>query len=60
MDTCLLRAIVRLPPPGVSFVTVEPAAIYDPFPTFTGATNLVPDPINELLSIIVLCFFSPS
>ena len=53
IDTCLLRAMVRLPPPGVSLVTVEPAAIYEPFPTLTGATSLVPEPINELLSINV-------
>ena len=60
IDTCLLLAIVKLPSPGVSFVTVEPAAIYEPLATVTGATSRVPDPIKESLSIIVLCFFSPS
>jgi len=46
IDTCLLLAIVRLPPPGVSLVTVDPAAMYEPLATVTGATSLVPEPIN--------------
>ena len=60
IETCLLRAIVRLPPPGVSLVTVDPAAIYEPLATLTGATSLVPEPMKESLSMDVLCFLSPS
>ena len=60
MVTCLALAIVRVPSPIVSFVRVEPAPIYDPLAILIGATSRVPEPINELLSITVLCFFSPS
>ena len=52
--------MVRLPFPTVSFVSVEPAATYDPFLIFIGATSSVPEPINEPLSMIVLSFLSPS
>ena len=42
---------------GTSFVIVEPAAINEPFPTFTGATKLVLHPTNTSSSIIVLNLF---
>ena len=60
IETCLARAMVKDPSPGVSFVTVEPAPMYDPLFTFTGATRRVPEPMKESLSITGLYLCSPS
>ena len=42
------------------FVITEPAPVYDPFPSFTGATKEELDPMNAPSSSLVLCLFFPS
>ena len=41
---------------GTSSVMVEPAAVYAPSPTFTGATRLVLQPIKALSPMVVRYF----
>ena len=57
--TCLARARPRLPG-GTSLVMVEPAPIFAPAPTFTGATRLTLEPIKTFSPMTVLCLFFPS
>ena len=54
-----LRSTVSLPA-GAGFVIVEPAPIVASSPTDTGATSIVPEPMNAPSPISVRCLFTPS
>ena len=56
----LLRPLERQLAGGASFVIVEPAPIVAPAPISTGATSMVPEPMNALSPITVLCLLAPS
>ena len=45
---------------GISFVIMDPAPVIDLFPTVTGATSLVSEPIKASSFMIVLCLSVPS
>ena len=45
---------------GTSEVITEPAAVYAPSPTVTGATSMVSDPIRTWSPMVVRCLATPS
>ncbi len=47
-------------PGGTSLVITEPAAVYAPSPTVTGATSMVSEPIRTWSPIVVRCLATPS
>ena len=47
-------------PAGASFVTVEPAPMFAPSPTTSGATSSTPEPTKARSPITVRCLFAPS
>jgi hypothetical protein len=47
-------------PGGTSEVITEPAAVYAPSPTVTGATSMVSEPIRTWSPIVVWCLATPS
>ena len=51
---CCLALATAKASSGTSLVMVEPAAIYEPFLTVTGAIRLVLHPIKASSSIVVL------
>ena len=57
--TCFERSSVSRSS-GVSLVIVEPAPIVAPAPTFTGATSIVPEPMNAPAPISVRHLLTPS
>ena len=47
-------------PGGTSEVITDPAAVYAPSPTVTGATNMLSAPVRAWLPIVVWCLWTPS
>jgi hypothetical protein len=47
-------------PGGTSSVITEPAAVYAPSPTVSGATRTVSLPVNTFEPIVVWCLATPS
>src|SRR4029450_6001155 len=56
---CWARA-TAMAPAGTSAVITEPAAVYAPFPTVTGATNMLSAPVRAWSAIVVGCLGTPS